>query len=122
MKKLNKNIGDFGETLAEDYLRKLGYDILERNFACKIGELDLIGKDKTHVVFIEVKTRYDSTYGLPCEAVTVLKQYKIYKTAQYYIMIKKLYNENFRFDVVDVLLSRTDNGHKIRVIKNAFQI
>jgi putative endonuclease len=122
MKRLNKTIGDFGEDLAEDYLRRLGYNILERNFSCKIGELDLIVKDKTHVIFIEVKTRYDSQYGLPCEAVTATKKYKLYKTAQYYIMIKKLYHENFRFDVVDIILSKADNKHEIRVIKNAFQL
>lgn len=122
MKRLNKTIGDFGEDLAEDYLRKLGYNILERNFSCKIGELDLIGKDKTHIAFIEVKTRYDSQYGLPCEAVTASKKYKLYKTAQYYIMIKKLYHENFRFDVVDIILSKVDNRHEVRLIKNAFQI
>ncbi|MCM0648689.1 YraN family protein [Clostridium swellfunianum] len=122
MKKLNKTIGNFGEDLAEKFLIDWGYTIIERNFKCKIGELDIIGKDDEHIAFIEVKTRYDSLYGAPSEAVTAYKQFKIYKTAQYYIMMRKLYKLNFRFDVVEIMLNKFDNCHKIRLIKNAFQI
>ncbi len=122
MNLLNKSIGNFGEDLAEEYLRKSGYEIIERNFKCKIGELDIIGKDDKYIVFIEVKARYNNFYGAPCEAVTHGKQFKIYKTAQYYIMIKKLYNRNFRFDVIEIILSKIDNNHNIRLIKNAFQV
>lgn len=122
MRTLNKNIGNFGEDLAEIYLKKAGYKLIERNFRCKIGELDIIGKDDKYIAFIEVKTRYSNSYGSPCEAVTTSKQFKIYKTAQYYIMLKKLYKLNFRFDVVEVILNNIDSNHNIRLIKNAFQI
>jgi putative endonuclease len=119
---LNKSIGNYGEDLAENYLKQLGYKIIERNFKCKIGELDIIGKDDSYITFIEVKTRYSNFYGSPCESVTPSKQFKIYKTAQCYIMLKKLYKLNFRFDVVEVILNNIDYNYNIRLIKNAFQI
>lgn len=122
MKNLNKSIGDFGEDLAESYLNSLGYKIIERNFSCKTGELDMIGIDGLYIVFIEVKARYDSSYGMPCEAITASKRFKIYKTAQYYIMVKNLHKENFRFDVVEIVLNKNNREYNIRIIKNAFQI
>lgn len=120
MKIYNKNIGNFGEELAVDYLVKNHYIIVHRNFKCKIGEIDIIATDEQYTVFIEVKTRYSSKYGHPCEAVSPYKQYKIIKSAQYYIMINKLHNLNFRFDVLEILLNYTNNNHTIRLIKNAF--
>jgi putative endonuclease len=122
MKTLNKEVGNHGEYLAYNYLRELGYEILERNFKCKIGELDIIGRDGSYIVFIEVKTRFGNRYGTPSEAVTYSKQHKIHKTAEFYIMIKKLYNSNFRFDVIEVTLDQNNDNPNIRLIKNAFQI
>lgn len=122
LKALNKEIGFLGEDTAVNYLKKYGYIILERNFNCKIGEIDIIGKDKNHIVFIEVKTRYNNIYGSPAEAVTHAKQYKIYKTAQYYIMIRKLYKFNFRFDVIEIMFNNKNNTSSIRLIKDAFRI
>ncbi|EPS50345.1 hypothetical protein CFSAN002367_12475 [Clostridium botulinum CFSAN002367] len=95
----NKDIGSFGETIAVDYIKNCGYIILERNFRCKLGEIDIIAKDKNFIVFIEVKTRYSYIYGSPSEAITFRKQNKIYKTAQLYI-IKKLYIINFILDLM----------------------
>ncbi|SKA76409.1 putative endonuclease [Clostridium sp. USBA 49] len=122
MKRLNKEVGFLGEEIAVKYLKKYGYVILERNFNCKIGEIDIIGKDKDYIVFIEVKTRYSNIYGSPGEAVTHSKQYKIYKIAQYYIMNKKFYKFNFRFDVIEIMLNNKNNKYSIKLIKNAFQI
>ncbi len=79
----NKDIGYFGESIATNYIRNQGYIILERNFTCKLGEIDIIAKDKNFIVFIEVKTRYSSFYGNPSESITFRKQNKIYKTANY---------------------------------------
>lgn len=121
MKSLNKKIGSYGETIAEDYLKSIGYIILEKNFTCKIGEIDLIAKDKNHISFIEVKTRYGTPYGTPGESITTSKQYKIYKTAQTYILKKKLYKSNFRFDVIEIILNNTNSPY-IKLIKDAFRI
>jgi putative endonuclease len=120
MKAYNKSIGSFGEDLAVNYITNLGYIILQKNFKCKIGEIDIVAKDSEYVVFIEVKTRYNSKYGLPCEAVTPYKQKKIYKTAQFYIMINKMNSFNFRFDVIEVILDYNCPDNHIRLIKNAF--
>lgn len=120
MKILNKQIGNMGEDIAVDYLKKSGYIILDRNFKCKIGEIDIIGKDNNYIVFIEVKTRYGNKYGIPSESVTYLKQRKIYKTAEVYILKNKLHKSNFRFDVIGITLN--NDIPSIRLIKNAFQI
>jgi putative endonuclease len=119
---LNKSIGSHGENIAEKHLKEMGYIILERNFKCKIGEIDIIAKDKSYICFIEVKTRYGSFYGSPGESVTKLKQYKIYRTAQSYIVKKKLHKFNFRFDVIEIILNSNDDNYSIKLIKDAFQI
>lgn len=121
MKSLNRSIGSYGEAIAEDYLKSIGYVILEKNFVCKIGEIDLIAKDKNFISFIEVKTRYGNLYGSPGESITTLKQHKIYKTAQTYILKKKLYKSNFRFDVIEITLNNKNSPY-IKLIKDAFRI
>ena len=118
----NKSIGDLGEKIAEKYLIAQGYKILDKNFRYKTGEIDLIGKDGEYITFIEVKTRTSSYFGFPREAVTYLKQQKIYRTAQIYILQKKFFNFNFRFDVVEVFLSDISGNHKVKLIKDAFQL
>ncbi|MGO5073080.1 YraN family protein [Clostridium sporogenes] len=119
----NKDIGSFGETIAADYIKNCGYIILEKNFRCKLGEIDIIAKDKNFIVFIEVKTRYGCIYGSPSEAITFKKQNKIYKTAQLYIIKKAIYNKfYFRFDVIEVILNTLNSNYSVKLIKNAFQI
>lgn len=122
MHRFNLETGSLGESLAENYLKNNGYIILEKNFRCKTGEIDLIGKDDEYISFIEVKTRHGNLYGYPSEAVTKGKQYKIYKTAQMYILKKQLFNYDFRFDVVEVILSHENNTCSIKLIKDAFTI
>lgn len=119
---LNKSIGFHGENMAEKYLKEMGYIILEKNFKCKLGEIDIIAKDNNYICFIEVKTRYGSLYGSPGESVTRQKQYKIYRTAQGYILKKKLYKFNFRFDVIEIILNNKDDNYSIKLIKDAFQV
>lgn len=118
----NAATGLLGEELAQYYLEEMGYVILDKNYKCKTGEIDVIAKDNEYIAFIEVKTRHNLHFGTPGEAVTLPKQYKIYKTAQFYIMEKKLYRFDFRFDVVEVTLSSKDNSHSIKLIKDAFSI
>lgn len=76
-----QELGKEGEDFAADYLQKQGYEIIDRNFECKQGEIDIIAKDKNEYVFIEVKTRQNLHYGMPCEAVNERKQ-SIYGTQQ----------------------------------------
>lgn len=99
-----QKIGRFGEDEAEKYLKQKGYKILERNFSCKRGEIDIIALDKDEIVFVEIKARKSLKYGLPSEAVTKYKLKHIYKTAEYYLYTRNLLNENTRIDVIEVYI------------------
>ena len=101
---IKKQFGNAGENLATEYLQKQGYTILEKNFNCKQGEIDIIAKDKNEIVFIEVKSRSNIVFGLPSEAVTKQKMKHILKTARYFLYKNKMINEYIRFDVVEILI------------------
>lgn len=120
MKKYNKIIGNYGEDIASKFLEKNKYKIIERNYRCKYGEIDIITKDKNILAFVEVKSRTNQHYGLPAEAVNYYKQKKIINTAKYYVLSQKIKNTFCRFDIVEVFLSDDDNN--VRLIKNAFMI
>lgn len=115
----NKITGAIGEKLAVSYLIKNNYKIIDRNFKCKLGEIDIIATIDDVVVFVEVKTRKSFIYGYPYEAVTLSKQQKIIKTAHSYIKLKKIMDKQYRFDIIEVYL----NGNiRINHIKNAFWV
>lgn len=122
MHSFNKDIGFLGENIAETYLKQTGYTILERNFRCKLGEIDIIGKNDNYICFIEVKTRCNSLYGSPGEAINYTKRIKIYNTAKMYIYKEKLFKLNFRFDVIEILLNTHNKISSIKLIKDAFEI
>ncbi|WP_026882310.1 YraN family protein [Clostridium akagii] len=120
MKHLNKDIGNHGENIAAQYLVNNKYTIIERNFRCKFGEIDIIAYNLDYLCFVEVKTRYETKFGFPLEAVNITKQHKIQRIAEFYIYEKNCYNLNFRFDVVEVLLNTINNECNVELIKNAF--
>lgn len=95
-------IGKKGEDYATKYLEEKGYQIIQRNFMCKQGEIDIIAKEKEEYVFIEVKTRQNLHYGMPSEAVTTKKQKHIWNATKYYIYSHKLENQYIRFDIIEV--------------------
>jgi len=102
-------------------LRRRGYRILERNFRCRLGEIDLVAREKGELVFIEVKTRTSTHFGLPQEAVNWHKQRRLSRLAQFYLASRGLTEMNCRFDVVAVLL--TDGGKpQVEIIKDAFPL
>lgn len=113
-----KTLGAAGEKLAELYLRRQGYAIVERNFRCRLGEVDLIAIHRRHIVFIEVKTR-SSLYGSPFDAVDRRKQRRLARIALYYLRIKKLTHRPARFDVVGITWAGA--VPRIRLIANAFE-
>ncbi|QAT43208.1 YraN family protein [Aminipila luticellarii] len=112
------SLGLQGEEVAANYLQNKGYQVLERNFRCKMGEIDIIACIDRTLVFVEVKTRRSLNYGLPCEAVTKTKKLHIRKVAAFYVMKNKIGNINRRIDVVEILYQ----GEKayIRHTENAF--
>lgn len=103
------------EEVAAEYLEKLGYQIVEKNYRCRSGEIDLIAKDGDYLVFCEVKYRSDSASGHPLEAVDGRKQSIIVKCARVYLMAHHLDEMAVRFDVVGIY--RDD----IILIKDAFE-
>lgn len=110
-----RRIGDIYEKKAAEYLNGLGYRILERNFRCKLGEIDLIAEEAGVLVFLEVKYRKSSQYGTPAEAVTPAKQRKICRAADFYRMSRRISeSRECRFDVVSIL------GERIQLYKDAF--
>lgn len=100
-----QEIGKKGEEFATEYLEEKGYQIIERNFKCKQGEIDIIAKEKNEYVFIEVKTRTNSSYGMPSEAVDEKKQKHIWDAAKYYLYSHHLEKQYVRFDVIEVYLN-----------------
>lgn len=102
----NHEIGKEGEEEAARYLESQGYQIIQRNFECRQGEIDIIAKDKDEYVFIEVKTRQNFHYGMPCEAVNAPKQKHIWNATKYYLYFHKLEDAFIRFDVIEVYKRR----------------
>ena len=102
-----RKLGIYGEELACKYLQAKGYVILERNFRCRrFGEIDIVASKAGVLSFIEVKTRASLRYGMPAEAVTLAKQRKIYRVAQYYLQCEGLTSRipMLSFDVVEIIV------------------
>ena len=113
-------LGQEGERIAEIYLRKKGYRVVERNYRCPVGELDLILLDRRVVVFVEVKTRTDDRFGAPLESVGPRKQKKMIKTALFFLTRHRLHNRDARFDVVGI--SYQGGEPMVEHVENAFEI
>jgi len=109
-----RKIGTEKEKLAGAYLESNGYEIIEYNFRCRQGEIDIIAKDGEYLVFCEVKYRSGMSKGTPFEAVDYKKQRIISRCALFYIAKRRIGDIPCRFDVVSV----TDK--EIQVLKNAF--
>jgi len=117
-----KQLGKIGEEIAVRYLKTKGYRIIQTNFRCRLGEIDIIGEDGEYIVFVEVKTRTSLLYGYPIESISNKKKNSIVKVAQTYISFKNLKNKDLRFDVVEIIVdnSNLDGKKQVRLIKNAF--
>lgn len=122
MPNLNQLFGKKSETVAVSHLRKLGYKILETNYRNRLGEIDIVAKDRDTIAFVEVKARKSKTYGNPKGAVTPKKQRKISMVALAYLKATKQIDVRARFDVVTVTLNPEDQASTIDVIKNAFEL
>ncbi len=111
-----------GERIAADYLKKLGYQIVEKNFRNRFGEIDIIAWDfspKT-LCFVEVKTRTSYLMGDPLEAITTNKQRKLACLAWTFLKTKKMLNTRARFDIVSIVIN--GNNKVFNLVKNAFEV
>lgn len=109
-----RQIGAQKESMAADFLRKQGYEILEMNYRCRVGEIDIIAKHHETYVFVEVKYRSTNRLGMPVEAVDAHKQNTIRKVCGWYLAKKGLNDVPIRFDIVGIL------GEEILLYVNAF--
>lgn len=122
MKSLKRQFGDLGEEAAAKYLKNLDYELVQTNFenktGRKMGEIDIIAKDKNTLVFVEVKTRELKKYQntLPEENITWKKLRNMEKTANLYLRQNKLLDCNYRFDAVSVWLDPVSGETKIKHI------
>jgi putative endonuclease len=119
MSDVRQKLGRLGERLASDALEGRGYRIVEHNFRCRAGEIDLVAREGEDLVFVEVKTRRGSAYGLPEEAVNARKARKIQEIACYYLDLHNLPECSWRIDVVAVQFSPAGKLEEIRVYQHA---
>ncbi|NBI29557.1 YraN family protein [Chengkuizengella marina] len=126
---MNKNvknqrlkIGQIGEQLAVKYLKSNNYHIIETNWRCKLGEIDIIAYKKDTLVLLEVRTRRDTgRFGTPQESIDYKKQNKVRSASQVFLLQNNKLNAKIRFDAICILLNKKgDTLLSIDHIKNAF--
>jgi putative endonuclease len=101
---IRRKKGNDGEVMAAEYLAKKGFEILDRQYLTRLGEIDLVARDGGEIVFVEVKARFGLDFGHPEESVTPSKLRKIANTAELYIRQKGMIDAPFRIDVVAIRL------------------
>ena len=111
-------LGKKGEDIACKFLEKNGYQIVERNYRNRAGEIDIIARDKDTIVFVEIKTKISKDFAQPELSVNPSKQRKIVKTALTYLIGKGIKRTGCRFDVIGITGEKEQR--KIELIKNAF--
>lgn len=111
-------LGPWGEGKAAAYLESHGYRIVERNYRCRAGEIDLVVRRGETLVFVEVKTRCSLQCGWPAESVTLAKQHHIRRTALWYVAERCPDTEDLRLDVIEILVS--GGRAYLRHTENAF--
>ena len=120
MTEARQSLGKTGEELAARFLERRGCAIVARNYRTPVGGLDLIARDRSHLLFVEVKTRRTAAYGVPAEAVGPSKQRQIVRAAQWYLAGARHAGLQPRFDVVAVIIGAGEPA--ISHIPNAFGI
>jgi len=119
---IKRTAGEAIESHVSAYLQKQGFQLLHRNFRCRLGEIDLIGLYQNQLLFVEVRFRRNTAYGGAAASVDFRKQQKLIKTARFFLLkYPKMASYACRFDVVAVTLSNeADHELKIDWIQNAF--
>lgn len=114
-------LGARGEALAWNFLRKQGYSILEKNYRTRFGEIDVIAQRQGVLIFLEIKTRRDTRFGLPAEAVDWKKRQKLIRVAEAYLQAKRLENRPARFDILSVVWNGTGEP-QFSLLEDAFTL
>ena len=118
-----KALGVFGEDAACAYLKRHGFRIIQRNFSCRMGEIDIIAADRRWLVFAEVKLRKNADFGTAAEFVTPAKQRRVIMAAQLWLVQHKTALQP-RFDVIEVYAPQglSTVKPKINLIEDAYQL
>jgi putative endonuclease len=111
--------GRLGEKLARDFLKKRGFHILENNYRCTEGEIDIIARHKDCLVFVEVRTKTSQQFGSPEESITQAKKKRMVTTAQHYRQTHDKQLPMWRIDFVAVELDKKRKLSRIELIENA---
>ena len=114
-----RDTGALGERLAKDFLKKRGYHILETNYRCPEGEIDIVAKHKDFLVFIEVRTKTSLDFGSPEESITATKKSHMRATAFHYLQAHNDLPQQWRIDMVAVELSQSGKLSRIELVENA---
>lgn len=112
-------LGIQGEILAAQHLQSLGYEIIERNYRCQFGEIDIVASQNGDLVFVEVKTRRNAKCGYPSESVNLRKRQKIIQSAQHFLVDRCPDEVGCRFEIAEVYLV-AGQPTRIEIIQNAF--
>jgi putative endonuclease len=115
-----KLLGRQGEDAATNYLKKNNYQILCRNYTCKLGEIDIVARERDFIVFVEVRSRSSEDFGLPQETINRRKKMKLRNLARYYLKETGKSDENCRFDIIALVLEEGGNVKRLEHIENAF--
>lgn len=116
-----RKIGKNAEDLACRYLKSRGYRILKRNYFIRGGEIDIIASQGKMVVFIEVKMRFNHSFGSAQESITSFKMAALYKAAQVFVVQRKLWDRPLRFDLIAINFDRDTQKYEIDHLLNFTQ-
>ena len=114
-------LGSTGEKLARQYLEQTGYRILETNFRCRWGEVDIIAQQDGLLLFVEVKTRRSATFGIPEESITKAKTQRLIAAAETYLDQSQAADSHWRIDLISVEMDRSGKLMPLRHLQNAVE-
>ncbi len=112
-------LGKVGELLAKDYLEDRGYVIIERNYRCSVGEIDIVARHGQTLCFVEVRTCSNDEFGHPLDSIGPKKQTKVRQVAGVYLSQRAPYAPEYRFDVIGVELNEAQEA-RLHLVSNAF--
>ncbi len=115
-------LGQRGEAMARSFLQERGYRILESNYRCRFGEIDIVAQDGDQTVFVEVRTRLSTAYGTPEESLTSAKQRHLLAASQEYLQRHDMGGAEYRIDLVSIRLGAGSQGPRIDHLQHAVQL
>lgn len=118
MKDNRKQLGLLGEQIAAEFLAGHGYRIIERNFRCELGEIDIIAEHRGCIVFAEVRTKKKLTFGTPEESITTAKRERLISLVETYLQVNEKSDSPWRIDVVAIEIKRDNSISRIELIEN----